>query len=101
MPKSKAAPKGRFCFTAVSRSAARFAVAVDRDRRPRWRAHLHAMLYAAEVVSHIPIVGPRLTLDILATLNVLTIGPASAHVCANGRTCDGATGSGDVAAATT
>src|SRR5438552_6387687 len=90
-------PKGRLASKLFERSAARFAVAVNRDRRTGWRAQLHAMLYAAEVVSYIPIVGPRLTLDILAALNILSIGTsATTHVGTDGRTRDRAARGGDV-----
>src|SRR5437762_5035483 len=78
--KKKAAPRGRF-VTSLWRSyllSARLSVDVDHDRALRRRAHLHAMLDAAERVTDIPIIGTRPSFDDSAALDVLTVDLRSA-----------------------
>src|SRR5487761_2120610 len=71
-------------------SPPRLAVAIDRDRRSRWRGHLHMVHLAAKCVGHVPPVGMIIVRDSRATLDVVTVDIrlVTAHVRANGRTCD-------------
>src|SRR5438874_5285063 len=79
---------------------ARLAVDVDHDRAARWRAHLHVVIDAAKYIVHFPIIGPRLSFDRCASLNVLAVHLrcAATDIGADRRACHSAAGGRNVPA---